>query len=546
VAPNDSGELNGRTAADVIVVGSGVSGAQAAALLVESGCNVVMLDGGYRDEKYAALIQTKSFAEIRRSDWQQHRYFLGDEFEGIDLGPVGAGAQITPPRLYVLDHKHWNETVENPGFVALQSLALGGLAAAWGAVSFPFTDHELEESGLRAEEIAQYYDEIARCVGISGDQHDDLSGLRGEITPLRPALKTDSNATAILDKYYQKRLRLRRDGVYLGRPLMAVLTEPLGNRERNSYTDMDFWSNFGASVYRPESTVTELRQRQNFSYRRVLVTRFDEGPSGLVHVEVQPIEEKTGQNLYAKILVLAAGTLGTARIVLRSFGKYDLPVPLTCNSHTYVPCILPGRFGKYVDPSRHSLAQLTMILDPTSDGRRLVQGQFYSYGSLLMYKLLKQSPLPLRESVLLFQRLAPYLGIWVIQHEDVQTADKFVVLRRRADGSDFLEIAFCLDSVEEQRQRTSEAKMIRAMRRLGCWAIKRIRTAHGSSAHYASTFPMREEPGFGGTSLSGRLHNTQRVYVADGSSLRYLPAKGPSLTLMANARRVAATALRNL
>ena len=68
---------------DVVVIGSGASAVNAAYPLVEAGRSVVMLDVGKRDEKYAALIPDQSFAEIRRTDPQQHRYFLGDDFEGV-------------------------------------------------------------------------------------------------------------------------------------------------------------------------------------------------------------------------------------------------------------------------------------------------------------------------------------------------------------------------------------------------------------------------------------------------------------------------------
>ena len=82
---------------DVIIVGSGPGGVNAAAPLVEAGRSVLLIDYGNEDRRYAALIPHQPFSELRRTDRQQHRYFLGDEFEGIPLGPVRVGAQLTPP-----------------------------------------------------------------------------------------------------------------------------------------------------------------------------------------------------------------------------------------------------------------------------------------------------------------------------------------------------------------------------------------------------------------------------------------------------------------
>ena len=60
-----------------------------------------MLDFGNRDAHYAGL--DPDAAVPRRcgaSDREQHRYFLGDRFEGMPFGGVRVGAQLTPPRAY--------------------------------------------------------------------------------------------------------------------------------------------------------------------------------------------------------------------------------------------------------------------------------------------------------------------------------------------------------------------------------------------------------------------------------------------------------------
>src|SRR5205085_191951 len=131
------------TVFDVIVVGSGASGVHAAYPLVEAGCKVAMLDVGNEDTVYGPLIPQTSFVDIRRSDPQQHRYLLGDRLEGIPVGAVGTGPQITPPRQYVVRDAAALAPKLSAGFSPLESLALGGLGGAWGAVSFPFIDEEL-------------------------------------------------------------------------------------------------------------------------------------------------------------------------------------------------------------------------------------------------------------------------------------------------------------------------------------------------------------------------------------------------------------------
>jgi choline dehydrogenase-like flavoprotein len=43
----------------------------------------------------------------------------------------------------------------------------------------------------------------------------------------------------------------------------------------------------------------------------------------------------------------------------------------------------------------------------------------------------------------------------------------------------------------------------------------------------------------------GKLHGAKRVYVADGSGFNYLPAKGLTFTIMANAHLAAANAMKD-
>ena len=308
------------------------------------------------------------------------------------------------------------------------------MGGTWGAVSFPFTGAELTACGLASDEMQPRYEAVARCIGVSGCKDDDLVALRGQLETLQPPLEVDSNARAILDKYRRKKEFLHRTGAYVGRSLMAVLSEPLGNRRPNPYYDMDYWSNSGESVYRPEQTVRELRGRPNFSYQRLLVERFEETSTGQVKVFGRSIEKGEMQSFEARALLLAAGALGTARIVLRSLGQFEVPVPLTCNSHTYVPCLMPRQLGRRLDPRRHSLAQLTMIYDPAGDRRHLVQAQYYPYRSLLSYRLLKESPLAYRESLRLLNAIVPAFGIWLIQHEDFRGTRKSAILHGDSEG----------------------------------------------------------------------------------------------------------------
>jgi hypothetical protein len=176
-----------------------------------------------------------------------------------------------------------------------------------------------------------------------------------------------------------------------------------------------------------------------------------------------------------------------------------------------------------------------MIHDPTGDGAHLVQAQMYSYRSLLLFRLLKEAPLPQREALWMMRALAPSFVIWAIEHEDEPSPESFCRLRN--DGR--LEAVHPSNPGVEKRRRADEAVLMRGMRQLGCWPIRRVHSGAGSSLHYGGQFPASETDAPLTTDKTGRLRGTRAVHIVDGAALRYLPAKGLTFTLMANADRVA-------
>jgi len=81
--------------------------------------------------------------------------------------------------------------------------------------------------------------------------------------------------------------------------------------------------------------------------------------------------------------------------------------------------------------------------------------------------------------------------------------------------------------------------MVGAMRKTGTFALKRINPGYGASVHYAGTLPFSNEEKPFTLARNGRLHGTKHVFVADSSGFEYLPSRGVTFTLLANAHNVA-------
>jgi hypothetical protein len=531
------------TTADAIIVGSGASAVHATRPLIAAGKSVLMLDVGSRDDRYAPLIPDGTFSHIRRTDANQHRYFLGDRFEGIALGQVRVGAQLTPPRAFINRDVDALTPTESAAFAGMESLGVGGLASGWGAGVGRFTAAELADLPITLPDLESHYADVERNIGISGE-NDDLTSQLGLHDGMMPALPVDTQCAILREKYLKRRVSFHQAGFKLGITRLAACSREhkggWGARGPHPLDDMDFWSDKRRAVYRARWTVDELSQSRNFSYLPSrLVTMFRE-TSGGVSITARRTDTNSEETFDARTLILAAGVFGTARIVLRSLRLYDNPISFCCNPYTYAPCINLGMIGKDAADARHSLSQLTAVFAPPAPTTGPpMHISIYSYRSLLTSKLMKEAPLSGRASLLLMRSLIPAFAVLGLHHADTPTPLKTLTLvQPRATLPERLKIDYALRADESDRIERHERLLLRQFRRLGCPVIKRVRPGHGSSIHYAGTFPMSASPRPLETSRDGLLAGTRAVHIADGSLLRSLPAKGLTLTLMANAHRI--------
>lgn len=528
----------------VLIVGSGASAVAAAHPLVRAGKEVVMLDVGATDATYAPLIPAEPWLKLRRSDANQHRYFLGDRFEGIPFDRARVGAQLTPPRHYVAADAPRLLPRGGTGFVGLESTAQGGLASAWGAAISPWGPDDLAGLPVSHADLLPHYHAVADLMGVCGQPGDDLSDFLDDPPSMMPPLDPDAPARLILDAYSANRARLRRAGLALGHARLAACSREHDGRGPHPYHDMDFWCDHGRAVYRPRWTLERLLAFPNFTYLPGhLATAFEESGPGRVRVHATRLADSTERAFEGASLVLAAGALGTTRLVLRSLGRYDAPVPIVSNFSPYFPMLNLRMIGRACEDRRHSLTQLTGFYRPVDPSRGMVQLQVYSYRSLLTFKLLKEQPLAIPQARRMMQTLIPVLTLLGIHHEDNPAPAKHAVLRRGHSPTpgvppDHLELNYAITPREDALQRQTEREVLRLFRSLGCFALRRIHLGFGASIHYAGSLPMRASPGPLETDSQGRLGSHHGVYVADSAVFPRLPAKGVTFTMMANAHRV--------
>jgi hypothetical protein len=528
---------------DILIVGSGPSGVQAAVTAVAGGARTAIVDIGHSDDRFHAMIPDQPFEQLRKTDNRQHEYLLGDADTAL-ANLSRAGAHLTPPRQYMVRGMDELFPLQSDTFAPLQATSAGGLGVSWGSNVFSLEDHELERVGLPITEIREQYESVAADMGVSAPA-DEFGDFLAPFKSRQTSPPPDTNATSILRRYKKSQATFQSKGFRLGQAALALLTQDLGERKANRLHDMDFYGDAGWSVYRPQYTLQQLQKSENFTYLPGnLALRFDESADGVTLI-VRNLQTQTHESIRAKRLVLAAGAINSGRLALASQRQLGDRVPILCNTNHWVAAVNLAMLGRKADPSRHSLAQLAALQTTPTDPRDYVLAQFYSYRSLLYFRMLRSIPLPPAQGVTFLRLIATALTCVNLHFSDSPADTKYLQLKRDGDRDVFS--AFYRHTPEQEKAVVSaERLMLWRLASLRCIPMGIARPAHGASIHYAGSLPVTEAADRFGCRADGRLNSTRSVYVADGSGWKFLPAKGLTFTLMANARRVSGHVLRSL
>jgi len=532
---------------DYIVVGSGPAGAIAAKTLVDAGKNVTMINVGFTPNPDNQMLPGKTLIDLRRHDKDQYKYIIGQHGEGLAWGDVAGGAQITPPRQYMVKAIDRFMPTTSRTFFPIQSLGYGGLGISWGLQCWEYSIPDLDKMGLDSRRIKAAYNTVGNMIGISATRDEAARYTIDELKSFQPSVKADRNHQLILNTYKKHSKRFIKKGVYVGRTPLAILTKPTAGRKAYRYLETDFYSDADKSLWRPWITIDELKRQPNFKYiDNRLVLSFDES-NGVVTIKTLDVTNNKIATYSCKKLILAGGALGTARIVMRSQGGIGTKVPILSNPHSYVPAIQPRFFGKGYENNKLNMGQVSYFIDPAGNDSDLTVASSYGYQSLMLFRIISQIPFNFADARLLSRFILPGLIVMIVQHPDYQSKDKYLRLAKDDNSAtgDKLEAHYSLTKQVEATWDKREKKLTSLMRKLWTFPIMRIKTEHGSGIHYAGTLPISKEPKPLHIGQDGNLHGTQNVFIADSSGFNYLPGKGLTFTIMANAHAVANKAMED-
>lgn len=515
---------------DYVIVGSGPSGVAAARRLEGRGvCMVDASEQPIQNFPYTTL-QAALSAGDTKALLGEHWEMLGNLVESDRLHPKLRAPALRfvmrGERFKVRDEK--GETI----LCGAGSYAAGGMSNAWGAQLMRYTDADLIGAGnwpFEAAALKKYYSDLEEHIGISG-QLDEMHEFLGTTSKILPPIPAVPAAEHLYSRYLARK---SRTGLCLGRPRLALATKPFRNRVEYGYGETEFFTSGQPGLYTARNTLDELRAGGRISYlacHRLLSYR-----ESSEHVELDLIDMDSGigRTMRTHHLLLGCGTMQTARLVLLNRGESGRALPFMDHPPTLLPLFLPSMFGSAL-PDRSFPVQLVGTL--VGGGRRDMIS-FYYPGGLLRTDLLPDIPLPMDvASKFLGNLLGGMLvaQIWETSRPSPQN-------RLRLDPSGEIEIDY-----PDRKIYAGLGELLAALRPYGAYSLKRLATMSppGWGFHHAGCLPMRKQPSPYETHVDGRLWDSKRVRVIDGSVLPSLPAKNHSLTMMANAARIAEEAIR--
>jgi choline dehydrogenase-like flavoprotein len=522
-----------------VVIGSGPAGVAAAHALVGAGHRVTMLDAGERIEA-GRMDAFDALAGLEPDEWTPA--LSGPARDGFPVGirhvPLKPAYGSLFP--YALADPDLPVTLENAEL--LPSLAYGGLSNSWGASILPFRQGDIEDWPIALAELEPHYEAVLRFVPLAGE-HDELARILPLYCDSPGELRRGPQAQRLLRHLRAHAGSLGLAGFSFGSSRLAVATGAEDPR-RCRDSGMCLYGCPYRSIYNASHTLRTLIDGGGVDYRGgVYVDRLSEA-NGAVTVHLHRRGGGGGgatEQLSAARVFVGCGVVSSTRLVLSSLGRTRLKRPLQDSQYFVIPMLTPAASRVSFATQGNTLAQVYVELEDESICSRSIHLQLYGYNDLILSALARRVPV---DRARLERLLAPLLGRLVVVQGYLHSRDSPGLRIERYEGG--VRILGDGGSLGVNRVKQITRRLAASARHLGMLPLSAfVQMGHpGKSNHVGGSLPMRRRPRALETDTLGRLPIWERVHVVDASVLPSIPATTVTLSVMANAHRIADTVAR--
>ncbi len=507
---------------DVIVIGSGPGGASLAHRLAPSGKKILILErGGYLPRSEANWDPRAVFVDGRYQADETWTNARGDTFKPALHYYVGGNSKVYGAALFRLRERDFAELVHD-----------GGISPAWP---------------VGYDVFEPYYTEAERLFHVHGQRGEDPHEPWASGPYAHPPVSHEP-------KIAELAAGLRRIGLAPFHLPLGILLDERHGLPTPTSTCMrcSFFDGFPCLLNGKADAQTVCIDPMLATYGNVTlltgayVTRLDTDNSGHRVASVQVTRDGQPEAYSADIVVVACGALSSALLLLRSANDAH-PNGLANGS---------GQLGR--NYMRHNMSVLMALMPDVNDTvfqKTLAISDFY-FGAEdwphplgLIQMCAKSQPGQIRGEALPswaeflpdfpFEIMARHAMDFWLQAEDLPHPDNRVYYR---DGKVHLDLVATNGAALRHLQR----KLRESLNRAGHRHVLLDRSLYlgkniplGGTAHQAGTARFGTDPESSVLDTTCKAHEIDNLYLADASFFPAIGAVNPTLTIIANALRVA-------
>ncbi len=509
---------------DFIVVGSGPSSVSAAWPLVKSGKRVLMIDAGKDEILPNAVNDPLSLKDLRNGT---HSHF----FQGVNLSKL-FNQEFSSPKIRI-SGENFSEylklnKLEANNFSLTGLIGAGGLSRIWGAACSCYDDDDLFESEIKLKDLLPSYIKVANRIGMTGNNSSSIAKFIGDQLPLQGSLELTPLMKKLISSYGDKSFK----NFLMGETLTAVIGRNIDSRGACTGEMRCMWGCPNEAIYSAKQEIRQLLSFDNFEFRQnIVVDDLIQNKTG--QWDVRGIERTSSGRKYfsGNKILLGMGIFGTTRLVMEKFLPKGKSLRVLHNPSFSGAMVIPGFIGRQLPPKGYGGSQLCFRIQLSGGKQEYAFGLIFDAASLPAYDLMRHMPFTRYGAINITRALIPGLFILMV-YMPSRLSDSHVKL----EPDNKLKINGDYDLNFKNSYSESVRHIKSAFYKLGAYSLPGSFKAYmpGAEVHYGCTLSSA-----GVISKNGELKMAKGIYVIDGSSLPVLTAKSHTLTIMANADRIA-------
>ena len=419
------------------------------------------------------------------------------------------------------------------------SYAKGGLSNVWGAAISPYREEDIKDWPINIKNLNSSYKKVQSIMSIAGHTKSPKNYCKLFRTNLLK-IKPSKEALAIYS-FIDKNSNSLNNEINIDFSRLAF------SIPQNSNTLCNLCGKClegcpDELIYNSASTLKLLKKYQKFNYLdNIEVLSLSESKNE-VNIYSRDLKSQTTRKFRGDRVYLASGVLSTAKIILSSFEKKAISIPIKSSQYFIFPGLITEKLIKKNFEDNHAMSQLFLKVKSSSLIGSPAHLQMYTKSEFLFENFkLRINFIP----DFLFNFFKKYFNQVLIFQGYLHSNE---VSPRYLNYNIDSETKKSSLSISNSKYDYTTKKIVRKIlfklyknkSKIGFLTIPFLYSIgnFGYGFHVGGTFPMAKTPKGSQSDIFGRPYNKKRIHIVDASIFPSIPASTITYSVMANSFRI--------